>query len=242
VGDDSHSWAFDGWRILLWHELSADWGAKWTKNDVVGCAIDLDSRRMSFYLNGYGVEVGMGLAFSDFDVNGGLYPCASFNQKESIQFNFGSIPFKFGPPEGYRAFSDHVISTLEAARMTYIPYLKRPIGSVPGGQQSSPAEAASYEYITENILDDAMEETRGENYFSWRRRYFSPDDNGSGSGSGSGSGLGGGSRGASYRNTDMPTGHIPIQRFTDLKQQFQVDLAYIYADLLDLLHFVFFIH
>ena len=25
VGDDIHSWAFDGWRLYLWHETSVDW-------------------------------------------------------------------------------------------------------------------------------------------------------------------------------------------------------------------------
>jgi hypothetical protein len=30
VGDDLHSWAFDGWRSYIWHESSAEWGTKWS--------------------------------------------------------------------------------------------------------------------------------------------------------------------------------------------------------------------
>ena len=116
VGDDAHSWAFDGWRMYLWHELSAEWGAKWSPGDVVGCAVDLDLGQMSFFLNGLGEEVDMGLAFSSMDVSGGLYPCASFNRGEVIQFNFGSTPFAFPPPVGYLPYADHVLSSMAANR------------------------------------------------------------------------------------------------------------------------------
>lgn len=112
VGDDSHSWAFDGWRMYLWHELSSEWGAKWSPGDVVGCAVDLDSRSMSFFLNGLGEEIDMGLAFSSVEVSGGLYPCASFNRGEVIQFNFGSSPFAFDPPEGYLPYVQHVHASM----------------------------------------------------------------------------------------------------------------------------------
>ncbi len=32
VGDDSHSWAYDGYRRLIWHEKSAEWGGKAQNN------------------------------------------------------------------------------------------------------------------------------------------------------------------------------------------------------------------
>lgn len=115
VGDDKFSWAFDGWRMFLWHEISTDWGSRWAVGDVVGCAIDLDNRLMHFYLNGMGQEIDMGLAFSNFDFFGGMYPCASFNKKEKVKFNFGNKPFKYQLP-GYRAFNDHVKIIIEKSQ------------------------------------------------------------------------------------------------------------------------------
>ena len=116
VGDDCHSWAFDGWRMYLWHELSSEWGAKWSPGDVVGCAVDIDEGTMSFFLNGLGEEIDMGIAFTSLDISGGLYPCASFNRGEVIQFNFGSTPFAFTPPEGCLPYSQHVQASMNSNR------------------------------------------------------------------------------------------------------------------------------
>lgn len=55
--------------------LLLDWGCKWNKGDVVGVLVDMDSKRVSFTLNGKGEEIGMGTAFSDegFRPSGGVY-------------------------------------------------------------------------------------------------------------------------------------------------------------------------
>lgn len=58
----------------------------------------------------------MGLAFSSMEVSGGLYPCASFNRGEVIQFNFGSTPFAFTHPEGYLPYAEHVLTSMAANR------------------------------------------------------------------------------------------------------------------------------
>eukprot|EP01031_Cornospumella_fuschlensis_P041352 gene41352-50465_t len=117
VGDDIFSWAFDGWRTYLWHETSVEWGTRWAPGDVVGCAIDLDNRTMSFFLNGFGEEVGMGLAFTHFDccydLHLQVFPCASFNRNEKVKFNFGSTSFRHGPPPGYRPYLEHMNSLEE---------------------------------------------------------------------------------------------------------------------------------
>ena len=52
AGDDKHSWGFDGYRVLMWAGAQFTWGKKWNDGDVLGCAIDLDNRTMSFSLNG----------------------------------------------------------------------------------------------------------------------------------------------------------------------------------------------
>lgn len=86
VGDDGLSWAFDGYRSMLWHGYSENWGIKWKANDIVCCAVDLDAGIMRFYLNGLGEEVGMGIAFTCISISGGLYPAASFNRGGMYKF------------------------------------------------------------------------------------------------------------------------------------------------------------
>ena len=80
VGDDGFSWAYDGYRSMLWHGYCETWGSKWKMNDIIGCYVDLDHSIMSFYLNGQASEAGMGEAFTSIDYHGGLYPAASFNR------------------------------------------------------------------------------------------------------------------------------------------------------------------
>ena len=159
VGDDIHSWAFDGWRTYIWHESSAEWGTRWAPGDIVGCAVDMDSRIMSFYLNGFGVEVGMGVAFTDFECVGGLCPGVSFNRNESIHFNFGSTPFKHGPPDGYQAYVDNVVVVREKSS-ELLQKLAR---------NSSAGDGR-------NIPEDAFEECVGDKQFSSQRRYFQSDE------------------------------------------------------------------
>ena len=52
VGDDSHSWGYDGARRRKWHDGGHDWGLRWGDGDTIGVAADLDKRTVSFSLNG----------------------------------------------------------------------------------------------------------------------------------------------------------------------------------------------
>ena len=183
VGDCAHSWAYDGWRTHIWHECAAEWGAKWSKDNVVGCALDMDARTISFYLNGFGQEIGMGVAFEGFQsVGGGLYPCASFNRHEVLQFNFGSTPFKHQPP-GYAPYIDNVMRVRENSYRIRRE-LSDPSYTVSGeGIERRERKGESRE--EESVIEDSFEEAVGEKgrvnvqghcSWPWYHRYFSSDE------------------------------------------------------------------
>lgn len=91
VGDDLHSYAFDGQRCLKWHNGSGKYGKHWKAEDVVGCYLDLDKREISFSLNGDD----LGVAFNNVDVETGLIPAASMQFGQMCRFNFGSRPMRY---------------------------------------------------------------------------------------------------------------------------------------------------
>lgn len=154
VGDGPHSWAYDGWRQQKWHGQSSPWGSKWNQGDVVGCGVDADSGAIIFTLNGKMRSVNMGVAFRSIDFIGGLYPCASFNRRERLQFNLGSKPFKYPPPPGFKPMLE--------ALTTYVHELHVPIETIKG-------------FGVIGLREDALEEAIGdENYFS-EGRYFNRD-------------------------------------------------------------------
>jgi ryanodine receptor 2 len=72
LGTDSYGYAFDGSNVRRFHHNSFDrFGKQWSKNDVVGCMIDLHDKTISFSLNGelmldmFGNET----AFDGFDTD-----------------------------------------------------------------------------------------------------------------------------------------------------------------------------
>ena len=188
VGDDINSWAFDGYRMYLWHESSADWGARWAVGDVVGCAVDIDNREMRFTLNGLDVEIDMGLAFTGFDFQGGLFPCVSLSHNESIQFNFGSTPL-INLPEGFQPFIAHVLSVAE--QNSTIPSMfsdKSLVKCVSPHLISAESDLSVDDDSLDNrMLEGLMEESqesdndKNDRVFDWRRRYFNEESRSSSS-------------------------------------------------------------
>jgi hypothetical protein len=175
VGDDPHSWAFDGWRSYIWHETSAEWGTKWASGDTVGCALDCDNKTMSFFLNGFGEEVGMGEAFREARFHGGLYPCASFNRNERVKFSFGGSlnPFKHTPPVGYRPYCENILAVRESNKA-----IMRALSS--NGTSIDTAESeflnTEGEVVDRAALEDCFEGGVGDRASPWFRRYFAQDD------------------------------------------------------------------
>ena len=118
VGDDAHSWAFDGDRQLLWHRgANTPFGAKARRGDVVGLAVDMRAKTMHFSVNGsYAAPNGGAAAFAGFECDaGGVFPAFSAVKGAKVRWNFGSAQFKYAPPgEGYAPVSPAEAATTEA--------------------------------------------------------------------------------------------------------------------------------
>eukprot|EP00968_Pinguiococcus_pyrenoidosus_P028460 scaffold7878_cov554-Pinguiococcus_pyrenoidosus.AAC.1 len=87
VGDDSSSWGYDYYDSKARHQgdgeqHSTDYGLRWEAGDVLGCAIDMHSMDVVYYLNGQH----LGTAFSGIRPSGGIvFPAISFESSSVIQ-------------------------------------------------------------------------------------------------------------------------------------------------------------
>ena len=111
LGDDAHSWAYDGLRQKKWNganSVTYGEGAKWKAGDVVGCCIDIDTGSIRFLLNGKDLGAAYsGLKFRDNNI----YPAGSFqgqithNTRQCAVFVFDDIHFRHEIPRGYHAIN-----------------------------------------------------------------------------------------------------------------------------------------
>ncbi|KAK8791921.1 hypothetical protein WA158_005298 [Blastocystis sp. Blastoise] len=100
VGDDNHSYSFDGVRGKKWNNSKDEsYGQKWSVGDVIGCLIDIDNRQISFSLNGKT----LGTCFENINTIYGLYPACSLENEESILINLGQTQFEYDIPYGYKS-------------------------------------------------------------------------------------------------------------------------------------------
>lgn len=150
VGDGAHSWAYDGWRQQRWHGRSSHWGSKWKQGDVIGCGIDADAGTVIFSINGKMRSANMGVAFRAIDFARGVYPCASFNRRERLQFNLGGSPFRYTPPPGFQPILNVLSETCD-------------LSSVPNG------------FGVIGSREDCLEENVGEEHYPSDTRYFARD-------------------------------------------------------------------
>ena len=93
VGDDIHSFGYDGYRISCWNKDGIKYGKIWDYGDIIGVCIDLDNKQLEFYQNGEklgiikkNVENGPGVAY---------FPAISFSDYEKCYFNFGACPLTY---------------------------------------------------------------------------------------------------------------------------------------------------
>jgi hypothetical protein len=125
VGDDKDSWAFDGSRVLKWNAgAQASFGEAWKVGDVVGCALNFDSREISFSLNG-SFEKPMGVAFKFDETVEGMYPAvtinASFSGKVCIGGGRHGATKYDGPPGFVPVFAFVNTSTAGEAGGSEVP-------------------------------------------------------------------------------------------------------------------------
>ncbi|KAL3666761.1 hypothetical protein V7S43_008383 [Phytophthora oleae] len=107
VGDHERSWAYDGARQVKWNAgkdeeyVATD---SWSKNDVIGCLLDLDEGTVAFTRNG----VDLGVAFRNVkhtSSDRGFFPAISVEQTEILLVNIGSQPFVYEIP-GFNPVND----------------------------------------------------------------------------------------------------------------------------------------
>ena len=100
VGDDKHSFGYDGYRLSCWHENENRFGKVWDYGDIIGVCLNLDEKYVEYYQNGK--KLGIGLKDIEFGLNKGIayFPGLSFSGFEKCFFNFGAFPFVYSYP-GY---------------------------------------------------------------------------------------------------------------------------------------------
>ena len=107
IGDDEHSWAFDGGRVKKWMNIKGeDYGQKWRIGDIVGCCIDIhnDNEKITFDLGFYLNGTYLGKAYTGQKYSGNIYPAASFSCSTKYKA-YGTIVFAVDQfkymPKGY---------------------------------------------------------------------------------------------------------------------------------------------
>ncbi|KAK9728806.1 hypothetical protein K7432_000771 [Basidiobolus ranarum] len=113
VGDDDHSFAFDGCRKLAWssgYPIPYGSGDSWKEGDILGAHINMTAGVIRFYLNG--VDMGIAFEFTGTQLShfvneeGGFYPALSLTSFQHVSMNFGQKPFKYPPSLPFEIFDE----------------------------------------------------------------------------------------------------------------------------------------
>jgi len=110
VGDDAHSFAFDGCRRLKWTNGTSEAYGEWQRGDVVGCSLDLDARTIAFSRNG----TFLGFAFQDLD-GSGFFAALSLEDDEAVKVSLSDLRHK--PPD-FTALGDNSLFATTTTRTT----------------------------------------------------------------------------------------------------------------------------
>uniref|UniRef100_A0A0N5AR96 Ryanodine receptor n=1 Tax=Syphacia muris TaxID=451379 RepID=A0A0N5AR96_9BILA len=112
LGDDDHSYGFDGYLVRKWHQGAEAYGREWKVGDIIGSFLDLNDRTISFSLNGELLldPSGSEMAFDNVLAGDGFVPAMTLSQGQRAKLNFGqdSNTLKYfttcGLQEGYEPF------------------------------------------------------------------------------------------------------------------------------------------
>ncbi|KAJ1434733.1 hypothetical protein B484DRAFT_429054 [Ochromonadaceae sp. CCMP2298] len=119
VGDDSHSWGYDGYRQMKWHNggsaaYGPQTGSIWKAGDVVGCYLQLTPETgtkkrkaavaeaqgtISYSVNGTYYGAAFEFPVQSLADLSALRPAVSLEAQESLVLNLGNSPFKYAPNE-----------------------------------------------------------------------------------------------------------------------------------------------
>ena len=112
VGDDLTSYAYDGYRNCIWHRDRKNYGELWNVGDIIGCGIDLEGKKIEYFLNGKS----LGIAFTDVPTgeNVAYFPGISLTSDEKNTFNFGKTKFFYDYPN-YEPY-DFILSNVNGLK------------------------------------------------------------------------------------------------------------------------------
>ena len=88
VGDDIHSFGYDGYRLCFWNKEDKNYGKVWDYGDIIGVCLDLDNHKIEYYQNGEK----LGFAPIDMEKGKGVgyFPAVSLSEFQRCYFNFGA--------------------------------------------------------------------------------------------------------------------------------------------------------
>ncbi|CAM9976981.1 unnamed protein product, partial [Ectocarpus fasciculatus] len=142
VGDVMPSWAFDGARRRKrTRQISNMYGQRWKAGDMVGVLLDIDTKEISFSLNGK--DLGPAFTLNDEEVKG-LYPAASLHFGQAVVFNFGRAPFEYNPRErGSKPQEPAIIEAPAKPKSRRKSTPTKPTAAAPAPAPAAPAAAAA---------------------------------------------------------------------------------------------------
>lgn len=112
VGDDAHSWGFDGYSGKVIHQgHERAFGTAWSAGDILGVYFDADKGILRYSLNGEWDQP-FGTAFERIAFVDGVCPAVSFDAAFAFQLNLGDKPFRYAPPGRARSIRHWIRSRI----------------------------------------------------------------------------------------------------------------------------------